>query len=460
VRTVAVIDIGKSNAKVALLSAEEGCELSLRIATNAVRPDGPYPHFDIPEIWHFICDSLADLNRAQPIECIVVTTHGGAAALISGDADRDGLALPVIDYEFDGPDELSAAYDAVRPPFSETFSPRLPAGLNLGAQLFWQERRFPHQFAAAQALVTYPQYWAWRLSGVAAAEATSLGSHTDLWRPAEGRISSLTQRMGWSALLAPIRSPFDRLGPLRPGLARRLGLAHDAVILCGIHDSNASLLPHLTSLEAPFTVISTGTWVIVLAVGGDIAGLDPTRDALAYVNAFGAPVPAARFMGGREYEHLAGAAPVTPSPAEIDHVIGAGVMALPGFVPGTGPFPRRTGGWSHDAATLSPGERAAAASLYLALVSEASLGISGARGPVIIEGPFGQNQLFCSALAAVMDRPLFRSGRRTGTTEGALLLASGRERRTPAAPVPVAALPHPSFPAYAAQWRRLAAQPG
>jgi L-fuculokinase len=29
----------------------------------------------------------------------------------------------------------------------------------------------------------YPQYWAWRLCGAAASEATSLGCHTDLWHP-------------------------------------------------------------------------------------------------------------------------------------------------------------------------------------------------------------------------------------------------------------------------------------
>lgn len=29
----------------------------------------------------------------------------------------------------------------------------------------------------------YPQYWALRLTGIAANEVTSLGCHTDLWNP-------------------------------------------------------------------------------------------------------------------------------------------------------------------------------------------------------------------------------------------------------------------------------------
>ena len=69
----------------------------------------------------------------------------------------------------------------MRPPFAETGTPRLPIGLNLGAQLFWQARRFPEAFARVAAILTYPQYWAFRLTGVRANEATSLGCHTDLW---------------------------------------------------------------------------------------------------------------------------------------------------------------------------------------------------------------------------------------------------------------------------------------
>ncbi|NJN38893.1 MAG: hypothetical protein HC790_09445, partial [Acaryochloridaceae cyanobacterium CSU_3_4] len=52
--------------------------------------------------------------------------------------------------------------------------------------------------------------------------------------------------------------------------------------------------------------MSTGTWVIVLGVGGALEGLEAPRDTLANVDAFGRPVPSARFMGGREYDVIAG----------------------------------------------------------------------------------------------------------------------------------------------------------
>lgn len=75
----------------------------------------------------------------------------------------------------------------------------------------------------------------------------------------------------------------------------------------GIHDFERTLLlPHLLEHSPPFSVVSTGTWVIVFAPGGDLAALDPARDCLANLDAFGRPVPSARFMGGREYAQLLG----------------------------------------------------------------------------------------------------------------------------------------------------------
>ena len=122
--------------------------------------------------------------------------------------------------------------------------------------------------ADAAAIIPYPQYWAFLLSGVAASEATSIGCHTDLWNPAARTWSSLVDRMGWQDRMPATRPAGDRLGPVLPALAAALGLEPGLPVLCGIHDSNASLYPHLVSRSAPFSVVSTGTWVVVLAIGG------------------------------------------------------------------------------------------------------------------------------------------------------------------------------------------------
>ncbi len=451
----AIIDVGKTNAKITLAEVETAAELAHRSIGSRVIEDGPYPHLDVARLWDFLCDALADLNRETRIDAISITAHAAAGAFIDGDSDGDGLTLPALDYEYLALDDEADAYDAVRPDFSETFSPRLPGGLNLGAQIFWQERHFPDAVKKASAYVTYAQYWAWRLSGVAATEMCSLGAHTDLWNARTRTWSSLVERMRWGELLAPLRSAFDVLGPVRPALAGRLGLKPDVPVICGIHDSSASLLTHVLAERQPFTVVSTGTWTIVFAAGGDLDRLDPERDTLANNTPFGDPVPCARFMGGREFEKLVGATPQEPTDTELNRIIDERIMPLPTFVANIGPFPKSEGRWTHDPESLTPGERTAAASLYLGLMTAESMTCIGADGPTIVEGPLATNSAYGPALTALTGRDVRPSTGTGGTTLGALCLVD-RDRQSPPSRQPFPALTHPRFAEYAQAWREQA----
>jgi sugar (pentulose or hexulose) kinase len=447
-RHVAVIDIGKTNAKVALVDLADMREVALRRAANAPVAEPPYPHHDVELLWSFILDSLAGINQEQRIDAISITTHGATGVLVDAAGE---LALPVLDYEFDGPDALAEVYDAIRPAFTETGTPRLPAGLNLGAQLFWQQKRFPADFAKAAAILMYPQYWALRLTGVAANEVTSLGCHTDLWDPWKGDFSSLVDKMQWRRLMAPVRPAKDRLGPILPALATRTGLHPQTPVLCGLHDSNASLLPHLLSGTPPFAVVSTGTWVVSMAVGGNKIVLDPTRDTLVNVNALGDPVPSARFMGGREFSLLTEGQSEDWSEEDVATVLGRKWFLLPSTQQGSGPFPHHTAAWL-NAESLINGQRFAAVSFYLALMTATCLDLIGAAGQTIVEGPFARNRLFTQMLAAATTRAVIASEAATGTSIGAALLASDQrmvlgkgERIKPPA--------DPAWADYARSWR-------
>lgn len=311
-RHVAVIDIGKTNAKLALVDRADLSEIAVVTRPNRVLPGPPYPHFDVEGHWTFLLDALARFHADHGIDAISVTTHGACAALLDEDG---GLATPILDYEFDGPTTVAAEYDAIRPPFGETGSPRLAGGLNLGAQLHWLFGNDGGLPGRTRTIVTYPQYWAHRLTGVAASDVTSLGCHTDLWNPRRGCFSSLVHRLGIADRIAPARRPAEILGPLLPEVARRTGLRPETPVCCGIHDSNASLLPHILSRRPPFSVVSSGTWTVCMSVGGNETPLDPARDVLVNVNAVGDPVPSARFMGGREHDLATGGSLVEPAEA-------------------------------------------------------------------------------------------------------------------------------------------------
>lgn len=446
-RSVAVIDIGKTNAKLVLIDASTGTQIATRSTPNTVLRDGPYPHADVERLWTFILESLRDLNAAHGIDGISITTHGATAALMAGDA----LAMPVMDYEHNGTDETAVLYAAERPAFSESLSPLLPNGLNLGAQIFWQSRAHSEAFAGVTQILTYPQYWAWRLTGVPASELTSLGCHTDLWAPVQQDFSSLVDRQGWRKLFPAIKPAASVLGAITPAVATATGLPANTPVTCGIHDSNASLLPHLGAHETPFTILSTGTWAIAMTVGGDTTHLDASRDSLANVDAYGRAVPTARFMGGREFDMLAPGA-VEPTEADISRVIAESIQALPCFNPGTGPFPHAKGTWTIDPASLTPGERTAVASLYLALITEACLGLCGLGKQIIVEGPLARNRLFGEALARLTGSSVSASGDATGTSLGASMLFGGAPAHK-AEPAPFEPLGVAGFDDYVARWK-------
>ena len=447
---VAVLDLGKTNTKVVAFD-ETGAILAERGQPNApLLPDVdcPYLRLDVEGAWTFLLASLKEIGARFPIEAISIAAHGAAGVLVS----EAGVALPPMDYEFEGFNGVDG-YDAARPPFEETLSPKLPRGLNLGRQLVYLERKFPAEFARASAFLEYPQYWAWRLCGVMASEVTSLGAHTDLWRPDQGRLSSMVDRLGWRRLFPPMRKAWETLGTLRPEVAAATALNPDVRVGCGAHDSNASLVPHLRSRTDPFTVISTGTWVIIMGVGGK-GRLDPQADMLANVDVRGAPVPTARFMGGREYAELAGEGPPETTETDVAAIVASGAFAIPAFSDQGGPFAGRKG-WIEGPAPSTPAARAALATIYTALVTAHLIDRLEARGDLIVEGSFNRTPAFAAVLASLLPaRPVLTAPNSSGAAVGAAMLARWGEPFPP----PKCGIPHPwtisGLRQYREQWER------
>ena len=417
---IGVIDIGKTNAKFAVVDGQLRKELAVRTMPNTVLNSGPYPHFDIEGIWDFIKRSIKELNLEYKIEAISITTHGACAALVAGNGN---LALPVLDYEHDGPEKLAEGYASVRPDFSSSFSPLLPVGLNLGAQLYWQQKTFPDEFERTRWIMSYPQYWGYRLSGVAAAEITSIGCHTDMWDFRSDEYSSLVKTCGWVEKMPPMCRANEVLGSILPSLEKEFRLDGDIPVYCGIHDSNASLLPHLLEREAPFSVVSTGTWVIVCSPGGDLTKLDETRDCLANIDVFGHSVPSARFMGGREFSSLLGNEISEPAASDVKRVLHDEIMLFPSVESGTGPFAHEVQQWSHSKDSLSAEILYVVVSFYLAMVTAECLELSDGHGDIIVEGPFARNIHYLMMLSsATKTRVCANATSATGTSIGAAAL--------------------------------------
>ncbi|MFI4974128.1 MAG: carbohydrate kinase [Caulobacterales bacterium] len=374
-----VLDVGKTRSKMSLWSSG-GKRLAQLDRTNRRPERDGFAQLDVEGVREWLTQGLAAFAVQARIGAIIPVGHGAAGVLVSGEAV---IAAP--DYETSIAPDVASAYDAERDPFAATLSPRLEGGLNLGVQLFDLERRYPDVWPRAGRVLLWPQFWAWLLSGEAASEVTSLGCHSDLWRPMEGRFSDLAVRRGWAERLGPLRRADDVLGVLRANVARASSLPGDCLVLCGLHDSNAALhgvRAHPELAGRAFAVVSTGTWFVCLASGGTgPAAYDEASQMLANVDVEGRPTPTARFMGGRDYE-------AWMARADED------------------------GAWATKAAA------------DLARKTDAALSLINAEGPIVVEGRFATQEGFVSALAALRpSQSIYRSPDFDGVARGALRLA-------------------------------------
>ncbi len=451
IRHVAVIDLGKTNSKVALVDTVNANEVQVIKQQASVRTDSLYPSLDHQAIEAFIVDALHALSTLHSIDAITVTSHGATAALI----DKSGeLVLPVVDYEFTDIDELRAEYENVRPAFAESGSPSLPGGLNIGAQLYWQQRNYASLFKQVDSILTWPQFWVHTLTGERHNDVTSLGAHTDLYEPRKQQYSSLVVKQQWINKMPPSTLPGVISGTLTPKASKRLGMPSKIPVYTGIHDSNASLVPHLISQSAPFSVVSTGTWFISMAIGGTKTILDETRDTLINVDANGNSVPSARFMGGRERDLLKVTEPV--SEEAMNSLLNSDAippMLMPSTVSGTGPFPSTKNQWLGSNIENDTTIKDCAVTLYLALMTRECLLLIGAKGPTFIEGPLAHDKQFSQMLAAATDRPVLTSNTLTGTSVGATMLLSAPKKQLEYKTVVLEDSKKAKLQQYATQWQ-------
>ena len=437
---LAVLDVGKTNAKLIAFSHDGEILEQLRHPQQVVVDHGRRV-LDVDGIFAWLETALADLGRRRRLSGLMVSTHGATCALIGDDG---ALAAPILDYEQDFPAELNAEFVRVAPPFAETYSPDLPGGLNFARTIFFQEWADPTLAKRTRHILSYPQYWGWRLCGALASEVSFLGCHSQMWNPRAGNFSSLAVKRGWAEKFPPFAPAGARVGE-RDGLG-----VHN-----GVHDSNAAFYYYKSLGFSHFTLISSGTWMIIFNPDCPLDRLDPTRDMLANVTVDGEPVATIRFMGGREYDVISDQARQEVSPEMLQRAIARDQMALPSFAAG-GPFPAHAGRLAGPAPE-SAADRAAIATLYVAMMTAESLDLVSSSGDIILDGGLAHNVALCATLAALRPgQSLYRNTNAEGTAMGAAALAFRALGRTSVFPREIHKVEPwtlPDLAGYYARWR-------
>ena len=388
---IAVFDLGKTNSKLFVISSE-GKVIDEARTRPVWRDEADLHVLDDAALLAWMKGELARIVAGYGVDRIIFSGHGCTFALAAGDA----LAHPILDYEQEPPTEIAARIDAMAPDFRETFSPPLPLGFNYGRHLLWLDARKPGLLEKADAILAYPQFWSWTFSGRKVSEVSYLGCHSNLWAPLKDDFSSLVDKMGWRGKMPG----FARAGAVIGTHAVTLGDGRSVEVAVhnGVHDSNAALYFYRSLGFTDFTLVSTGTWVIVFNSASPLERLDQTRDMLANVTVDRQPIATIRFMGGREYDLASGGWTRPIREEALASVMAKRAFALPSFAAG-GPVPDHAGHFSGP--TVESEERAAAALLYVALMTDLSLDLIGSDNTIVIDGGLVKTGLYAAILAAL-----------------------------------------------------------
>lgn len=450
---VAVLDIGKTNVKLSVASAD-GTIVESLTTSNEPLPGPPYLHFDAEGIEDWFLDRLREMANRYPIGATVTTAHGSLGGLVGGDS----LLMPMVDYENECPDDLNRQYREQAGALAERGSPIMPGFAHLARQLLFLETEWPAVVDEAQYFLGAPQYFAWRLTGVASSELTYLGAQSHLWDVRHGRYLPIVERRGWQRLMAPLKPAWQNLGAIRDDLRRRHDLPDGIAVLCGIHDSSANFYRYQQADLADIALFSTGTWIVGLGPMSRRPELEMTETVMCNADVRGEPLAGVLTMGGREFATLAGSAVDSQATlADIVAVVEDGTMALPSFgdhdvlFPGTAGLGRIVG-----PPPSSSQARRALALLYVSLLTDACLDVLGDNPTIVLDGSFVKDPLYPSLMAALHSdhRTLYNTDV-NGTAAGAALLAAHETRRKPA-PIDMRSpdrIEIPGLTGYAARWR-------
>lgn len=446
---LAVFDLGKTNSKLFVFSPD-GALLDERRTKPIWHDFRGRSVLDDERLFGWMNHELAEVAVTQGVTRLMISAHGCAFALVRGSE----LLHPILDYEQEIPGAVASVIDPMLPDFSETYTPWLPLGFSIARHIYWLETEEPEAFAATEAILCYPQYWIWRFTGRKLAEWSYLGAHSQLWAPLKRDYSSLVERLGWRDRFPAIAPAGAVVGETSVTMAD--GSTRAIAVHNGVHDSNAALAYYRMTGLSDFTLVSTGTWVIVINLDCPLGALDPERDMIANVTVNGEPAPSLRFMGGREYDLISEGWSKPISQDTVERVIERGIFAMPSWAAG-GPFPETKG--RIIGGDVSGEERAAAAVLYVAMMTDLSLDLIKSENLLVVDGGLAKIDLFTAMLAELRSTQIVvRSTMSEGSATGAAALAFKALGLQPFKDetVPVTASRIPGLEAYRARWRELA----
>jgi rhamnulokinase len=264
-RNLAAVDLGAESGRVVLCrwNGSEGTLEEVHRFPNGPKQMDNHLLWDVDQLWE---EALRGLLKAASItqghiDSVGVDGWGCDYALIDADGERIGNSFCYRD---------PRNVPAMEKTFSKVPRERMYEitgiqflSFNTVYQLVAHLAEFPDEWERTARWLTLPEYFQYRLSGVAAAEYTEasttqlLDVRTKSWSPE--LISALGLGLG---KFPPIVQAGAVLGKLRPEVGEEVGLTDTQVIAPACHDTGSAVagipFPH-----EGMAFISSGTWSLV-----------------------------------------------------------------------------------------------------------------------------------------------------------------------------------------------------
>jgi rhamnulokinase len=267
-RNVVAVDLGAESGRLVLCrwNGSEGTMEEIHRFPNGAKQVFHHLVWDVDRLWDEIQRGLlkAAAKTEGRVDSVGVDGWGVDYVLLDGEGNRIGQSFCYRD---------ARNVPAMQRTFSMVPRERLYEitgiqflSFNTVYQLVAHLAEFPEEWDRAARWLTLPEYFHYRLSGVAAAEYTEASTTqlVDVRTRAWSR--ELTSALGLALeKFPPIVQAGAVLGKLRPEVARELGLAGTQVIAPACHDTGSAVagipFPH-----EGLAFISSGTWSLVGAV--------------------------------------------------------------------------------------------------------------------------------------------------------------------------------------------------
>jgi len=264
-RNVLAVDLGAESGRLVLCrwNGSVGTLEEIHRFPNGPSQVGSHLVWDVERLWSEIKKGLvkAASKTAGHVESVAVDGWGVDYTLLDAGGNRIGNAYCYRD---------ARNVPAMEKTFSKVSRERLYEitgiqllSFNTVFQLMAHLAEFPEEWERAALWLTLPEYFHYRLAGVAAAEYTQasttqmLDVHTRSWS------QELASALGLSlAKFPPIVQAGTVLGKMRAELSQEVGLANTQVIAPACHDTGSAVAgipyPH-----DDLAFISSGTWSLV-----------------------------------------------------------------------------------------------------------------------------------------------------------------------------------------------------